>query len=270
MDKTRRIIMNIKKSLLCGMVSGLLSTSAMAVNVGGVVWDPNTFFDFTSNSQLIEDLLDPGDDGIFMTGDDVVSSLNGFGKVTGINGTFENTFCPSGCELTFEFGGYEVAKVSSSGSDTLIGFTGGWINFYVDSATAYDANSMATAIDGGAPWLSLAAKETFSSTHAIMTTLNATLATFGGGTDAGVGAGLLDVVGGMAMGNFDTNTQTAGADWVFSSSFQPFVGGGATDDGFELFGTADFRGTSIPEPSSLALLGLGMLGLGFGARRKRK
>ncbi|GAC21989.1 PEP-CTERM sorting domain-containing protein [Paraglaciecola arctica] len=249
--------------------AGLMaSSSAMAVNVGGVVWNPADMFDFTSNSQLIEDLLDPGADGIFNTADDVVSSLNGFGKVTGINNTFEATFCPSGCELTFEFGGYQVTNVIAGVGDTRIGFTGGWINFYVDSGTAYDANSKASAIDGGAPWLSLAAHETFSATHGINTSLNATLSSFGAGVDAGVGAGLLDVVGGAAMSNFDTNTRTDGADWVFSSSFQPI--GSTTPDGFELFGTADFRGDSIPEPSSLALLGLGMLGLGFGARRKLK
>ena len=249
--------------------AGLMaSSSAMAVNVGGVVWDPSSMFDFTSNSQLIEDLLDPGTDGVFGTADDVVSTLNGFGKVTGINNTFESTFCPSGCELTFEFGGYEVTSVIANGNDTLLGFTGGWINFYVDSATAYDANSKATAIDGGTPWLSLAAHETLSTTHGIMTSLNATLSSFGAGVDAGIGAGLLDVVGGEAADNFDTNTRTDGADWVFSSSFQPI--GNTTADGFELFGTADFRGDSIPEPSSLALLGLGMLGLGFGARRKLK
>ena len=261
--------MNIKKTLLCGMITGLMSTSAMAVDVGGVVWDPSDLFDFTSNSNLIEDLLDPGADNIFGTADDVVNTLNGFGKVTGINNTFEATFCPSGCELTYEFGGYLVSSVVASGSDTLLGFTGGWIRFYVDSDTAYNGNSKATATNGPL-WLELAAHETFSATHGINTSLNATLNDFGGGTDAGEGAGLLDVMGGLAMGNFDTNTQTDGADWVFTSSFQPIPNNGVTPDGFELFGTADFRGNSIPEPSSLALLGLGMLGLGFGVRRKHK
>lgn len=260
--------MKLKALLAIGALAGTMSTSAMAVNVGGVVWDPSSMFDFTSNSQLIEDLLDPGADGVFGTGDDVVDSLNGFGKITGINNTFEPTFCPGGCELTFEFGGFTVSSVVPSGSDTLLGFTGGWINFYVDTTTAYDGDDISSATNGGL-WLAMEAHETFSSTHGMMTSINATLSSFGAGTDAGTGAGLLDVVGGMAMGNFDTDTQTDGADWVFSSSFQP-IPGGPTPDGLELFGTADFRGTSIPEPSSLAMLGLGILGLGFGARRKTK
>ncbi|WP_438863405.1 PEP-CTERM sorting domain-containing protein [Neptunicella sp.] len=261
--------MNIKKTLIGGAAALGLSTSALAVNVGGVVWDPDSFFDFTSNSNLIEDLLDPGPDGVFMTADDVVDTLNGFGLVTGINGTNESAFCPSGCELTYEFGGFTVASFIPDGGGARIGFTGGWVNFYVDSATAYDPGDKSTAVDGGAPWLSLTAHETLSGIHGIMTSIDATLSTYGGGTDAGLGGGLLDVVGGAAMANFDTDTQTDGADWVFSTSFQP-IPAGPTPDGLELFGTADFRGTSIPEPSSIAILGLGLLGLAGASRRRQK
>ncbi|WP_438863404.1 PEP-CTERM sorting domain-containing protein [Neptunicella sp.] len=248
-----------------------LSASAIAspVNVGGVVWDPDSFFDFTSNSNLVEDLLDAGADGVFGTADDVVDTLSGFGLVTGLNGTNQSTFCPSGCELTFEFGGFEIASVIPDGGGARLGFTGGWINFYVDSSTAYNALDKSTAVDGGTPWLSLQAHETFSGIHGIMTSIDATLSSYGAGTDAGLGGGLLDVVGGAAMGNFDTDTQTDGADWVFSTSFQP-IPSGATPDGLELFGTADFRGSSIPEPSSIAILGLGLLGLAGASRRRQK
>jgi hypothetical protein len=260
------------KTTLAGlMLSVTLLGNVANASLIDVVWDPTSLFDFTSSSQNVLDLLDPGLDGVFGTGDDVVSSLNGFGKVTGLNGTFQSTFCPSDCELTYEFGGYEVVSVIV-GADTLVGFTGGWFNFYVDSVTAYAANDMSTATDGGAPWLSLAAHETFSFTHGIMTSLNATFSDFGRGLDAGVGAGLLDVVGGMAAANFDTNTQADGADWVFSHSFQPI--GATTNDGFELFGTADFRGDSVstsvtvPEPSTLAIFALGMICIAF--RRFKK
>ena len=258
--------MNIKKTLLCCIASGLLSTGAMAENVGGVIWDTGSIFDFSSNSNLVEDLLDPGGDGVFGTGDDVVNTLNGFGIITNMNGTGEASFCP-GCQLTYEFGGFLVSTVDtvSDAPNTLIDFTGGWINFYVDTTTAYDSNDITTA-NNGPLWLSLAG-------HAVGgSTIQATLTDFGGGTDAGTGTGLLDVTGGMAMENFDTDTETDGADWVFSTSFQPFQSGGTTDDGFELFGTADFGGTSIdvPEPTSLAILGLGLVGLAFGSRRKQK
>jgi len=260
--------MNFKKTLLCGMVSGLLTTSAMAANVGGVVWDADSVFDFSSNSNLIEQLLNPGQDGIFGTSDlDEVNTLNGFGLVTNINGEGAGTFCPSGCELTYEFGGYLVSTVDDTDpANVEIAFTGGFINFYVDSTTAYDNDIKANASDGNL-WLSLAGHNLGGGT-----TLNAVLTSFGAGVDAGDGDGLLDVTGGLAAANFDTNGEAFGSDWVFTSSFQPFPNSGTTAEGFEIFGSADFSGTSIevPEPSSLALLGLGILGLGFGARRKQK
>ena len=89
----------------------------------------------------------------------------------------------------------------------------------------------------------------------------------------GSGTGLFDVIGGMAAGNFDTNTKADfygnPADFLFTSSFQPFPGGGSTAEGFSLISTGELSGNSIPEPGSLALFGLGMMGLAS-LRRKPK
>jgi len=82
----------------------------------------------------------------------------------------------------------------------------------------------------------------------------------GTGSDTGEGSGLLAVVGGIAMNNFDTNSMTDGADMVLTSHFAPESG--LLAGGFTLIGN------SIPEPTSIALLGLGLLG--FASSRKRK
>ncbi|REL28564.1 PEP-CTERM sorting domain-containing protein [Thalassotalea euphylliae] len=271
--------MKIKHVLIGGALALGLSANASAVNVGGVVWEPSSLFDWTSNSNLIEDLLDPGPDGIFGAenaangADDVVTTLSGFGIVTGLNNTNQGTFCPS-CELTYEFGGFELSSVIPQSPGADLGFTGGWIRFYVDNplSTPYDGNDRTTANDGTL-WLALSARDQASTIHPGLVSIEADLSTFGGGGDAGTGAGALDVDftfggGGLAANNFDTNTQVAGTDVFFSTSFQP-IPGGATPDGLELFGTADFRGAStIPEPSSIALIGLAMLG--FAGLRRRK
>ncbi|MCP5160515.1 MAG: PEP-CTERM sorting domain-containing protein [Hahellaceae bacterium] len=256
--------MGIKKLLAAGVAAAAMSTVANAgvINVGGVVWDPDSFFDFTSNSNLIEDQLDVANG---------VVELQGFGQITSFNGTGPATFCP-GCELTYTFGGFTfdsaIGGVDIFGNAvTYVGFTGGWVNFWVDSTTAYDPNNMATAGDG-ALFLDVAAHDQFSTIFGKNLSLVAALSSFGAGSDTGSGNALLDVVGGMAAGNFDTNTRADGADFVFTSSFQ-LIENGATPDGFELFGSADLKGASIPEPSSVALLGLGLLGLGLGAKRKK-
>lgn len=256
--------MNFKKGLAVTVAALGLSLSAQAsdINIGGVVWDPDSLFDFSSTSSLIEDQLN------LTPGPGFVDELTGFGRINEFNGANQATFCPS-CELTFQFGGFKVANVIP-GPPTEIAFTGGWINFYVDHSADYDPTSYASAGDeagSNALFLRLEAHEVFDVTHGIMASITAELDSFGAGSDKGEGSSLMDAVGGMALGNFDTDGKADGADFVFTSSFQPLPGGD-NGEGYELFGSADLSGNSIPEPTSVALLGLGLLG--FAASRKRK
>ena len=265
----RRLKMNFKKGLAIGLAAfGLsLSTQASEINVGGVVWDPDNTFqlftdeltDFFAAGNLIETAT---------TG--VGSTVTGVGKFARVNYGVNNEgdFCP-GCDLTFEFSMLTSAinpKLDMGGNPVLdpisglplidFEFSGLELNIYVDNAQNYVTGDVSTVTDGTL-WLSLAARGLLIGTGT----------NIGTGSDTGTGVGSFDVTGGLAEGNFDTNTKVGGTDFTFSSSFQPILDGQGQPTGF-LSGGFELSGNSIPEPASIALLGLGLLG--FAASRKRK
>lgn len=251
-----------KKAVLGAAVAMALSASALAapINVGGVIWDPDAGIDFNSGSaspEVIQSFT-----GSIAGGD---LAISGYGRISAVNGTPQSTFCP-GCELTFVFGGFTQSD-SNEGPNLDVYYTGGFVKLFVDNTpdtpVDFSTATLAQASDGDL-WLDLVATPGISALYP-SATLKTTISPNPFPTQA-VGGGLLNVtaLGGLAKGNFDTNTQpfpTGGADVSFSTTFT------SAAQSFK-FGSGTFTSNTIPEPGSIALLGVGLLGLAAMRRRK--
>lgn len=239
--------MKTLKKILAGLALAagtLTAAQAGPINVAGVVWNPSAATDFSSQSANMRQFINIAD-----------GTLSGFGIINAFNGQPQATFCP-GCELTFQFSGFTpVGGTLVPGVGQTITYHGGTVNVYVGAVEILDPLDY-TALNwantgNGTLFLSLANNYDFLGSHLF------------GGLLAGLG--FLDVTGGAAAGNFDTNTQAFGSDLRFTTSLSwDHIPGQIID----MSGTGNLRGDTIPEPESLALVGLALLGLAATRRRK--
>lgn len=251
--------MNLLKTFVAASVIALASFSVNASQIqsGGITWNPDYTSglgeDFFAAAAYSQEFIAGSSRGGITTGDSVLFSdlaigdtLRGYGAISELNGQYPTAYCVTCTELTFAYSDFEVTATTGIGAPL---FTGGSLGFYVNNGQrlADTTGSLFNNASAGALWLDLVSSST------VGTDLTGTANTDGL-------TSYFDIVStaGTAAGNFNTNSLAYGADMAFTGNI--FNGTNA--------GRGEFVGNSIPEPTSLAIFGLGLLGLAGAARRK--
>ena len=250
--------------------------AASAANVNGVTFAGGAYFEvgdvyegsLASNGTV--PILAPGD------------ILAGVGRIDTIKDSQGNVTWSrgqNGVYLSYWFDSYKTQAINSAVPATPpfnVIFSGGSIHFYT-SATEFNPTGSFAAdkatISAGNLWV-----DATGATTRLCTAADACLDGVGtpialdsfilsgslGSIGSGAGNGLLNFTGGPAQLYLDTNAFPGGSDAALGSSFNS----GSATAGYAASGSIDIRGVALPEPATLSVMGLALLGMAGIRRRK--
>jgi hypothetical protein len=288
--------MKLQKTVLAAALAGAIGSAGLAHSavIQGITVADGAIFEFV--------LLAEGEQAGTGNGNSIIDvvgeSLNGVLRVEEITDLDGNVIWEDSDsrELTGYFYDYVAQEIiidATSGEVTIL-FSGGIIDLYSDGTPNFERNgtmaddiAKATDSEFAEKWLTLVGSPIGDTAlpgdptgGGNVITLLSTGESLSGPGDSVSGFGLLDVTGGAAAAILNTNTFNCtsaaedgpcpdDADKLFTSSGQLRTPNATNDWGF--LGTGEVQDVArIPEPGTVALLGLGLAGMGFSARRKLK
>ncbi|OYW38007.1 MAG: hypothetical protein B7Z35_08255 [Hydrogenophilales bacterium 12-61-10] len=263
----------MNKKIIASAIAALglaASGSASAIVVGGVDFGAAGATTHIETSTVAETFVNaPG------------QTLLGYGQINTVNG---NLFYSNGglSRLYFVFDYNVLTFDALTGAAT---FDNGNMNVYMLPTFNLLSQSSAanlTAIQGGTLWATLSGHPENGGPYELAANGSLT-----GATISFTGSGLLDMVSGPngvlefldsdgiddGAGGFADIALTSSGNNAVLNNFDNTTGcttGQATPGQWCIAGSADLRGlTTVPEPGVLALIGLGLLGMGVSLRKRK-